>query len=428
MLQYYFGSKEHFYEYQFITDKDPDDLSSFYGSEDFMEIFCVMPFMGTLMMRGGEFDDVGDVHTTGFPGHMVVSMVFTDETSEEDAAADEDGAKWFNKRERFKDTLFGITMWDMIQNFGFHQLPDGRCVVYHYGEYYHGSSPPFSLLVRAVFQVHARWVAWATEHHVKHHAFTAQTDAEEAIEEESRRDMPLHLLKHHVWPDLKASLGFGKKKSTEEKHKHDGQCRHDDPDPSFLTQSPEEIDKARFKRQQKKILAKAAMAIEMDRQLEADAPLRPGADSTKDDEVIKASGIAIKNNPVAYQLATKAALSRMSIRKAPSKESRDSSKKKKLEESGSTKKQKLEERESNKTQKLDESEKVAALNKKVAEPGDKSPEYDEKVVALEEKVSENATALVEKASSRKEQVVENKSSQKAKVVEEAALSKENKLE
>ena len=34
--QYCFGSKENFYEYRFITKKDPDDLASFYGSEDFM--------------------------------------------------------------------------------------------------------------------------------------------------------------------------------------------------------------------------------------------------------------------------------------------------------------------------------------------------------------------------------------------------------
>ena len=63
-----FGSAPDFYDYRFITDKDPDDLAGFYGSEAFMDIFCVVPFMGTLMMRGGTFDDEGTVHTTGFPG------------------------------------------------------------------------------------------------------------------------------------------------------------------------------------------------------------------------------------------------------------------------------------------------------------------------------------------------------------------------
>jgi hypothetical protein len=47
-----FGASDDYYRYSFITDKDPDDLATFYGSEDFMEIFCVLPFMGTLMMQG----------------------------------------------------------------------------------------------------------------------------------------------------------------------------------------------------------------------------------------------------------------------------------------------------------------------------------------------------------------------------------------
>ena len=51
------GIEKNFYEHRFLTDKDPDDLASFYGSEEFMDLFCVLPFMGTLMMRGGTFDD-----------------------------------------------------------------------------------------------------------------------------------------------------------------------------------------------------------------------------------------------------------------------------------------------------------------------------------------------------------------------------------
>mmetsp|Transcript_23608 Transcript_23608/g.54183 ORF Transcript_23608/g.54183 Transcript_23608/m.54183 type:complete len:199 (-) Transcript_23608:1472-2068(-) len=70
--QYYYGNQKDFYDYRFITDKDPDDLASFYGSESFMDLFCVIPLMGTLMMRGGYFDDEGTVHTTGLPGEMLV--------------------------------------------------------------------------------------------------------------------------------------------------------------------------------------------------------------------------------------------------------------------------------------------------------------------------------------------------------------------
>jgi len=60
---------------------------------------------------------------------MQVSMVFSDEDDDETGKT-----SWFNKRERFKDVLFGRTMWDMVQNFGFHTLPDGRVEVYHRGE------------------------------------------------------------------------------------------------------------------------------------------------------------------------------------------------------------------------------------------------------------------------------------------------------
>jgi len=190
--------------YNSITDKDPDDLASFYGSESFMDLFCVIPLMGTLMMRGGYFDDEGTVHTTGLPGEMLVSMVFSDED-------DDDGTtKWFNKRERFRDVFLGFTCWDMVTNFGFEKLPDGRVMVYHHGEYFSGSIPPISLIVRLVFGIHARWVAWATEHHINHYAFQNETEFDEQLEEESRADMPFFLLKNYAWSDLMAGL-FGRK-------------------------------------------------------------------------------------------------------------------------------------------------------------------------------------------------------------------------
>mmetsp|Transcript_13449 Transcript_13449/g.25313 ORF Transcript_13449/g.25313 Transcript_13449/m.25313 type:complete len:383 (-) Transcript_13449:192-1340(-) len=190
--------------------------------------------MGTLMMRGGYFDEDGVVHTTGLPGEMLVSMVFSD-SEEEDDETDEDEpegsvgrndmvgsngrppilpsnttGRWFNKRERFHDVFLGYTMWDMVTNFGFETLPDGRTMVYHHGEYFRGNIPPVSLLVRLVFGVHARWVAWATEHHINHYAFQNDTDFDEQLEHESRVDMPLFLIKNYAWSDLMAVL-FGRK-------------------------------------------------------------------------------------------------------------------------------------------------------------------------------------------------------------------------
>jgi len=260
VLQYFFGSSDNFYEYHFITDKDPDDLADFYGSEDFMELFCVFPLMGQIMMRGGTFDDEGNVHSAGLPGELVVSMVFSDEASEE-GDEDPDGFQWFNKRERFEDKLFGITMWDMIQNFGFHQMPDGRCVVYHYGEYFHGYCPPLSLLVRLIFQVHARWVAWATHHHIAHEAFISKTEEEEAVEHESRTNMVFHLLKNYVWRDTKAMLGFGKARSS----------TTTEDETSFLVAEQPQIEREDYKKKQKKILDMVAVDIAVDKAFGAQA-------------------------------------------------------------------------------------------------------------------------------------------------------------
>ena len=76
------GSANEFYDYRFKLHKSPDDLASFYGGEEFMELFCVFPFVGQIMMRSGYFDDEGNVITQGIPGTMKVSMVFSDEVNE----------------------------------------------------------------------------------------------------------------------------------------------------------------------------------------------------------------------------------------------------------------------------------------------------------------------------------------------------------
>ena len=172
-----------------------------------MELFCIFPFVGTLMMRHGKFDEKGHVHTTGFPGTMIVSMVFSDDTNEETGEIE-----WFNKRERFRNTLWGWTAWDMVCNFGFrtvtHDDDTTTIEVYHYGEYFHGNLPLVSQVALVIFKLHARWLAWSTEHHINHYAFTAESEHEEELEEESRKNMPLFLLKHYAWSDLMAML-FG---------------------------------------------------------------------------------------------------------------------------------------------------------------------------------------------------------------------------
>ena len=82
------GSANDFYDYRFKSPKDADDLASFYGGEELMELYCVFPIVGQLMMRKATFDDTGGIKTQGFPGTMEVNMVFSDDVNEETAETD----------------------------------------------------------------------------------------------------------------------------------------------------------------------------------------------------------------------------------------------------------------------------------------------------------------------------------------------------
>jgi hypothetical protein len=82
------GSANDFYDYRFKSPKDADDLASFYGGEELMELFCVFPMVGKIMMRSATFDDTGGIKTQGFPGTMEVKMVFSDDVNEETGETD----------------------------------------------------------------------------------------------------------------------------------------------------------------------------------------------------------------------------------------------------------------------------------------------------------------------------------------------------
>jgi hypothetical protein len=166
--------------------------------------------MGTLMMRGSYFDDEGTAHSQGLPfGELLVSMVFSD--SDEDGDGSESG-KWFNKRERFKNEAFGgnFTMWDMVTNFGFETLADGRVMVYHHGEYFYGNLPPLSLIMSAVFRFHSHIVIKTTEHHLRYYAFRNDSQVDEHMEHESRHAMPIFWLKNYNPLRVVAYLLFDK--------------------------------------------------------------------------------------------------------------------------------------------------------------------------------------------------------------------------
>merc|ERR1719359_2725319 len=66
---------------------------------------------------------------------------------------------------------------------------DGKIEVYHYGQKWQG---PF--FIRLIFQMHARYVIWATEQHVNSPRFLAQDEDEEDDLVAQRHNIPKHLL------------------------------------------------------------------------------------------------------------------------------------------------------------------------------------------------------------------------------------------
>lgn len=187
-----FGSAENFFDHRYITTKKPEDLADMYGSEDFMEIFCVFPFMVQLMMRSGEFDDDGTFHAIGLSsmasgGGMEVSIEFNEREIDTDGDGEPDTIAWFNKRETFKDS----GLWQMTQNFGYNRRDDGTCEVYHNGESFNGLFP-----IRFLFQLHAKYVFWATQRYIESKEFGSFDREEEA--EEVRQNIPMYAFKEFI--------------------------------------------------------------------------------------------------------------------------------------------------------------------------------------------------------------------------------------
>ena len=169
---------ENFYERKFIVDKNPEDLSEFYGSDELMRIFCIFPFISNILMKSGYWDDEGNYNTYGIPFGKMKATIEFDET-ERDTTGDgiKDEVIGFNKRERFHDILFGKTLWDQVTNFGFKKLPDGKCECYQKGEYFYGFWP-----MKKIFQLHSYIVSWKIQNHLNSSTFE-NTTTEPVIKE-----------------------------------------------------------------------------------------------------------------------------------------------------------------------------------------------------------------------------------------------------
>lgn len=217
--QSYSGDGEDIFEHKFKTRADPTDLADFYGTEEFMEVFCIFPFVVQLMMRGAEFDDEGNIHAFGLSGRggLHISVDFDEKEVDTTGDGEPDTLAWFNKREHFYEAapsfLGGFTIWDLTQNFGYHRLDDGTCEVYHHGEKFQGFFP-----IRLIFQLHARYVIWATEKYVNSTNFGA-ADRENELEEQ-RHNIPHHVFMEFI-ESLTASLEQAQKQNAGDEKKHE---------------------------------------------------------------------------------------------------------------------------------------------------------------------------------------------------------------
>lgn len=176
-----YGQGDNFYDYRFkIPNKDEDfalSLDDFYASEDFMQVWVVFGFVEKMMMRSSRFDDQGVCHTYGLSGNMEVSMEF--KSSEEDGTSG-NIVNYFNKAERFHDfqdlpVIGRVTLWDMVNDFGYTRTDDGTVEVYHKGTHWYGPWP-----MRLFFAIHGKYAIWATEKYVTSPHFGDSDKLEEA--------------------------------------------------------------------------------------------------------------------------------------------------------------------------------------------------------------------------------------------------------
>ena len=93
------------FDYRFITTAEKmESLADFYGSEDFMQIFCVFSVMLHTSIGRAKFDDEGVTHSYGIGGRShQASMVFEDEEGDTTGDGEADAVVYFHKHETFQD-------------------------------------------------------------------------------------------------------------------------------------------------------------------------------------------------------------------------------------------------------------------------------------------------------------------------------------
>ena len=192
------------YERTYVTDAKTANLEAFYGEDKLMEIFCIFPPVVKVLMQSGYWDDDGNYHTYGIPfGTMTASIDFAEkeEDIKRQAGGDGECVNAYEKKERFRDTVWGYTLWDQITYFGFRRLPDGRYECYQKGVYFEGFWP-----MRAVFMLHSLYVRWACERYFAKKWVPFQRPFEDQAEEDPEVTIKELLVSAPVFAEFLAGL------------------------------------------------------------------------------------------------------------------------------------------------------------------------------------------------------------------------------
>ena len=174
-----------FFHHTFKTTKDPDAISDFYSTEDFLQILGIFPMAIHFVLAGVDWDTKRE-NTMDVWNCMQISF---DITEKEETIDGETVVSFFNKRERFINYIpfTRILLWDQVQDYGYRRLKDGTTEVVHHGESFYGPWP-----IRLMVQLHAMYVIWATEKHINSELFGTE-DLE--AQEHQRSNIPLHAAK-----------------------------------------------------------------------------------------------------------------------------------------------------------------------------------------------------------------------------------------
>jgi hypothetical protein len=160
--------------------------------------------------------------------------------------------------------------------------------------------PVVSQIMMLVFKIHARWLAWSTEHHINHYAFP-ENEEDEELEHDSRTNMPMFLLKHYALTDLMAMI-LGRQSKT----------------PSFLVKkkggSEDEKDDLPVHDELTKL--RIGHDIAVDRMTTNEMLARRDTDSTEDAQVFLQKQASLNRRGTStYGVATEAARLRQMTRK-----------------------------------------------------------------------------------------------------------------